>query len=304
MFSTHLVYEEARDIEEDFVATPFPIVNNKDTRHDFSCYLQSLKTADQCLGALLDELDSQGLAGDTVVMFTTDHGISFPNMKCTLKDSGTGVALFIRHPDIDRGSSDALVSHIDVFPTICDMLGLKKPDWLQGASLLPLMRGSAEKVHDYIFSEVTYHAAYEPMRSVRTDRLKLIRLFARDRRKPFVNIGDHQAEDWFLSSPLPGIEAERDYLYDLVADPAEEINVARLPQYEEEYRRLCAVLEEWMESTGDPLLHGDIELQPGQIANRPDAKTPHEPTYDRDGNPVTAKDLLEAFCRASGESHD
>lgn len=295
MFSTHLEYEEAKDIEEDFVATPFPIVNNKETRHDFSCYLQSLRTADECLGAVLDAIDRLGLRDDTVVMFTTDHGVSFPEMKCTLKDTGTGVALFLRHPQIGRGSSDAMVSHIDVFPTICDMLGLEKPDWLQGTSLLPLMQGSVDKVHDYVFAEVTYHAAYEPMRSVRTDRMKLIRRFAADRHKPLVNIGEHAAKDWFLTSKLPRIEAAYDCLYDLIADPAEEINLVDRPEYAEEYKELSAVLEEWMEKTNDPLLQGQIPLQPGQIANNTDALSPFEPTYDASGSPVTASDLLKAY---------
>ena len=295
MSSTHLVYEEARDIEEDFVMPPFPVVNNKETRHDFACYLQSLKTADECLGILLDEVDQRGLRDNTVVMFTTDHGISFPDMKCTLKDTGTGVALFIRHPEIGRGSSDALVSHIDIFPTICEMLGLEKPEWLQGTSLVPLMQGSRDKVHDYIFSEITYHAAYEPVRAVRTDRLKLIRHFAADCHKPLVNIGDHVSKDWYLSSPLPKMEEERDCLYDLVADPVERINVVHLPEYQEDYRRLSSALEEWMMKTNDPLLNGPIELLSGQIANRPEALSPFEPTYDCNGNPVTAKELMEAF---------
>ncbi len=295
MFSTHLEYEEAKDIEEDFVATPFPIVNNKETRHDFSCYLQSLKTADECLGAILDAVDHLGLRDNTVVMVTTDHGISFPEMKCTLKDTGTGVALFIRHPQIGRGSSDAMVSQIDVFPTICDMLGIEKPDWLQGTSLLPLMQGQVDKVHDYVFAEVTYHAAYEPMRSVRSDRLKLIRRFAKDRHKPFVNIGEHAAKDWFLTSKLPGIEAAYDSLYDLIADPAEEINLVDRPEYADDYKRMAAALEKWMEKTNDPLLNGPISLQPGEITNCVNAKSPFEPTYDCYGNPVTAGDLLKAY---------
>lgn len=295
MSSTHLVYETARDIEEDFVAPPFPIVNNKDTRHDFSCYLQSLKTADDCLGAILDAVDDLGLRENTIVMFTTDHGISFPEMKCTLKDTGTGVALFIRHPEIGRGASDALVSHIDIFPTICDMLDLEKPEWLQGTSLLPLMCGKVEKVNDYVFSEITYHAAYEPTRCVRTDRLKLIRHFAEDRQKPLCNIGDHESKEWFLSSPLPRVPEEKDCLYDLIADPAERINVVHLPEYRADYERLSAVLENWMRQTKDPLLDGPIALQPGQIANRTDAVSPFEPTYDCNGNAVSAEELKKVI---------
>lgn len=295
MYSTHLLYEEVKDIEEDFVKPPFPVVNNKDTRHDYAGYLQSLKTADECLGVLLDEIDRLGLRQNTVVLFTTDHGVSFPEMKTTLKDTGTGVALFIRHPEIGRGSSDAMVSHIDVFPTVCEMLGVEKPKWLQGTSLLPLMKGETEMIHEYVYSEISYHAAYEPTRAVRTNRLKLIRRFAEDRHKPFVNIGDHEAKDWFLTSPLPGVEAERDSMYDLIADPAEEINVVHLPQYQEEYKRLSDALEKWMRETNDPLLNGPIELAPGQIANKTTAVSPFEPTYDWEGNIRTDKDLLREF---------
>lgn len=285
MFSTHLVYEEATDIEEDFIATPFPVVNTKETRHDFANYLTSLRVVDDCVGAIHDELEAQRLDRDTVILFTTDHGISFPEMKSTLKDTGTGVAMFIRHPDIGRGASDAMVSHLDVYPTVCDMLGLEHPDWLQGKSLMPLMRGDVEKVHDYVFSEMTYHAAYEPMRAVRTDRLKLIKFYDR-LEKPIVNIGEHAAKDAYLTSKLPYIPRDRVCLYDLVADPAERINLALRPEYADDLRELSAVLDKWMRDTNDPLIDGPIPLRPGQVANRTESATPFDPVYDWQGNRV------------------
>lgn len=283
--ATHLAYPEATDIEEDFIATPSPIVNTKETRHDFAGYLTSLREADRCIGAVLDEIDAQGLRGNTVVLFTTDHGISFPDMKCTLRDAGTGVAMFIRHPAIGRGATDAMVSHIDVFPTLCEMLGLEAPDWLEGVSLLPLMRGETDRVHDCIFSEVTYHAAYDPMRAVRTDRMKLIRHFG-ELRRPLVNIGDHAAKDIFLTSKLPYIPREPVYLYDLVADPEERQNLAHRPEYAEELCALSDMLDGWMQRTNDPLLYGQVPLCPGQTANRTDAVSPFEPVYDMYGNEV------------------
>ncbi len=285
MSSTHLNYPEATDIEEDFIATPSPVVNNKATRHDFANYLTSLRTADKCVGAVLDEIDAQGLRNDTVVLFTTDHGISFPDMKCTLRDAGTGVAMFIRHPDIGRGATDAMVSQVDVFPTVCDMLGIEKSDWLEGCSLLPLMRGETEHVHDFIFSEVTYHAAYEPMRAVRTDRMKLIRYFG-ELRRPLVNIGDHAIKDIFLTSKLPHLPHERVFLYDLIADPEERRNLADYPEYADELHELSELLERWMKETHDPLLDGPIPLGPGQVTNRTDAVSPFEPVYDMYGNEV------------------
>ena len=286
MYSTHLVYEENRDIEEDFVLPPPPIVNTQKTRHDFSNYLTSLRTADELLGALLDEVDRLGLRENTVVIYTTDHGVSFPEMKCTLTDAGTGIALFIRHPQIGRGASDAMVSHVDIFPTVCDMLNLPHPDWLQGKSLLPLMKGETDKVNDYVFSEVTYHAAYEPQRGVRSNRMKYIRLFDEDTHKPLVNIGDHEAKDAYLTSKLPHLPRKREFLFDLVADPMERINLVDVPEYREEYEELSRVLHQWMVDTNDPLLRGPIPMEPGQIANRTSAVSPFEPCYDCDGNQV------------------
>src|SRR5262249_35133417 len=81
-----------------------------------------------------------------LVICTTDHGIAFPGMKCNLTDHGTGVLLILRGPGLPAGAVvDAMVTHLDVFPTVCDLTGVARPDWLQGASLLPLLRGEAER---------------------------------------------------------------------------------------------------------------------------------------------------------------
>lgn len=284
MKSTHLVYEENHEIEEDYLMTPFPIVNTKETRHDYANYLQSLRTADYCVGAILDEVEKLGLKDDTVIMFTTDHGISFPDCKTTLKDTGTGVALMFTGAGIKHGSSDAIVSHVDVFPTICDILGVEKPERLQGKSLMPIMNGETDKINDYIFSEVTYHAAYEPMRAVRTDRYKYIRLFG-DLKKPLTNIGDHESKDIYITSPYVYIDRDREQLYDLVADPVERINMVNYPEYKEIYEELKAVLEKWMKDTNDPLLDGPIELKEGQWANKTTDISPWQTIYDMNGNP-------------------
>jgi len=78
-------------------------------------------------------------------------------MKCNLYDAGTGVAHMIRYPDNPTASraADALVSLIDIFPTLCDLCGLEKPEWLAGVSLLDILKGKKNQVNDAIFSEVT-----------------------------------------------------------------------------------------------------------------------------------------------------
>ena len=85
----------------------------------------------------------------------------------------------MRGPAASTGGrvDDALVSHLDLYPTICDVAGIDRPDWLEGASLLPLVHGEVDEIRDEVFAEVTYHAAYEPQRAVRTTRYKYMRRF-------------------------------------------------------------------------------------------------------------------------------
>jgi N-sulfoglucosamine sulfohydrolase len=132
---------------------------------------------DQGVGRILDALDRHGLAPNTLVINTTDHGIAFPLMKCNLEDNGWGVSLIMRGPGGFQGGgvSDALISQVDLFPTICEVAAIDKPSWLTGRSILPVVRGEAEEINEAVFAEVNYHAAYEPKRAVRTKRWKYIR---------------------------------------------------------------------------------------------------------------------------------
>lgn len=116
--------------------------------------------------------------------------------------------------------------------------------------------------------------------------MKYIRLFDEDTHKPLVNIGDHEAKDVYLTSKLPRLPRKREFLFDLVADPMERINLVDVPEYRAEYEELSRVLHQWMVDTHDPLLNGPIPMEPGEIANKTSAISPFEPCYDCDGNQV------------------
>ena len=149
------------------------------TRRDMAAYKASARALDQGVGTVLDAIEDE----NTLVIFTTDHGLAFPGAKATLTDRGIGVLLIVRGPGGFTGGrvSDALVSQVDLFPTICDLLGLERPEWVRGRSLLPLARKEADEVNDAVFAEITFHAAYEPQRAVRTKRYKYIRRYERAR---------------------------------------------------------------------------------------------------------------------------
>ena len=180
MFCTHRPFPAPdADIDPNYVQAPSPLPDDPAIRLDMAGFITMARCADACVGIVLEALAASGLADDTLVFFTTDHGIAFPKMKCHLYDSGIGVSLIVRYPGHGQPGQviDALVSHLDIYPTVCEIAGVPAPPWLEGVSLVPLLDGTATQVRDEIFAEVTYHAAYEPMRCVRTPRWKYIRYF-------------------------------------------------------------------------------------------------------------------------------
>jgi arylsulfatase A-like enzyme len=207
---------------------------------------------------------------DTVVMFTTDHGIAFPHMKCNLYDTGIGVSLIIKCPQNNmKGIAlDSLVSHIDIFPTICDLAGINKPSWLQGVSMLPLLMGEKEEIREEIFAEVTYHAAYEPMRCIRTSRYKLIRLYDNYEKVIAVNVDDSPSKDFLVRYGFLNSRKQKEMLFDLYLDPVERLNIINDKKNQEVYKELSEKLNEWMKKTGDPILIGKVEKPDGAIVFR------------------------------------
>ena len=163
MQNTHRPFPEIDpDVNPDYVQPPLPLPDTKEVREDMAAFITSAKVVDRCVGIVMEALEQSGLKDETLVIFTTDHGIAFPKMKCNLYDTGTGVALIFNYPNNPaKGKAiDSLVSHIDVFPTICDMFNHEKPEWLQGNSMVPLFTGEKEEIREELFTEVTYHAAY------------------------------------------------------------------------------------------------------------------------------------------------
>ncbi len=279
-FETHRPYPEPGPQEDarysDYAA---PLPDLPATRRDMSAFQASARILDAGVGEVLAAFEAAGLADNTLVISTTDHGIAFPAMKCNLTKFGTGVSLIMRGPGGFSGGrvSDALVSHIDVFPTLCELLDIPPPQWLQGRSLLPVVQGKAREVNDQTFSEVTYHAAYEPKRSVRTQRWNYIRHFG-DRDKPVLpNCDDGLSKDVWLEYGWRDRPVAPEQLYDLIFDPNETNNLASDPAFSEARKEMGQKLESWMKKTNDPILKGAIPAPHGSEVNDPNGTSPKEP---------------------------
>ena len=255
-------------INPNYVQVPATIPDTPEVRQDLAVYTSKIQHTDQKFGLVLDAVDSAGLADNTIIICTTDHGVELPGMKCCLSDAGTGVFLIMRGPGIGTGTVvDKMVTHLDIFPTLCDMLQMEPPADLQGRSLVPVLEGGESVLHDYIFSEVNYHAAYQPMRAIRGDRWKYIRRFYNYDKPVFPNQGDTRTKA-LLQPILAGVSEPREELYDLLLDPAEQNNMAGCPETADIEKDMADRLRSWMKATGDPLLDGPITMpEDGLIAS-------------------------------------
>lgn len=274
MVSTHREFPDGHDVNPDYVIPPYPLYDSPANRRDMAAFIASAAVMDECAGIVLSALRETGLEDDALIIYTTDHGIAFPRMKCTLSDAGIGVALIMKMPGHDNRlagqSTDALVSQLDLFPTLCDAAGIPQPEWLEGASLMPLFSGAATHIRDAICAELSFHAAREPMRGIRTDRYKLIRRYETPGTVLPSNVDDGPAKQFLLDAgwlqyptdPAP------EQLFDLYLDPLESHNVRSEAAYAGIGAELSRKLDDWMRETDDPLLReGGLRAPAGARVN-------------------------------------
>lgn len=216
----------------------------------------AVRHMDEAAGAVLQEIQSLGIADDTLVIFTTDHGLALPRAKCSLYDPGLEVAMILRCPGrgwIGGGRHDDLVTNLDVVPTVLDLLGIDVDDDIQGRSFLALLDGDDHTAREEIFGEITHHDHYDPRRCIRTRRHKLIANFSS------AHVFMDPSQSWNrrctpVIEPIdfhPPVE-----LYDLEHDPHELTNVAG--DHPDLVAELSQRLYAWMDETDDPLLHGAV----------------------------------------------
>jgi N-sulfoglucosamine sulfohydrolase len=284
--------------------TNYPDANEKEGRHgpvlpifpdtpelraDFADFKQAVKRLDDGIGRVIEQLKINKQDTNTIIIATTDHAPGFPEYKANVSDKGLGVFLIISGPGIKEGFVyEQIVTQLDIFPTLCDLAGLKQPDWLEGISLAPALKGNSNPIHEYIFGEANYHAAYEPQRSIRNSRFRYIKRFD-DRTRPVrPNIDDSPSKDFWLALK-PVIAGSS--LFDVIRDPLERINLAGNPLYDQTEKKLALELHNWQLRVKDPLLHGEVPAPKGAQINKADQKSADEPTYPvKELPPSTARD--------------
>ncbi len=244
------------------VEVPGYLQDTEGARKELAGLQGAVKHVDEQFGRIWRKVQELGIEDNTLIIFTTDHGIAMPHSKCSLFEPGVSVALLMRMPTRAGWNGGAthyyLVQNIDVLPTLLEVVGLPVPSNLQGRSFRPLLDGEAYEPRREVFTELTYHDHYDPRRAIRTETHKLIADFSTCR--AFMD----PSQRWRpLSDPVSPVNQAMSYtdyleVYDLTRDPWELENVSEKPEYQAIKRKLAARLFAWMKETDDPLLQGAV----------------------------------------------
>jgi arylsulfatase A-like enzyme len=220
-------------------------------RKSLSVFYGSISFMDAAVGKIFETLRETGLEKSTLVIFTTDHGISFPRAKSTLYDPGLGTALLMRWPGrIQPGTvCDHLLGNIDLLPTQIEMAGGSVSKEVQGKSFAPALLGGAYTPHDQIFMERNFHDDFDPKRCVRTRTHKLIRYYSEHPRFKLPN--EATEEDTSATMRDSGKPRPFEELFDLTKDPNEFNDLSSDPGCAIVLQDLRQRLDGWMAETND-----------------------------------------------------
>ncbi len=213
--------------DDDQIPAVFRDLTPREKQGIMAAYYTSVEFLDRNVGRVLDALDRSGQAGNTVVVYLSDHGYMLGQHgrfeKHTSYEEAVRTPLVIRRPGETRAGqrTEALVELVDLAPTVYELCGVPRTAGLQGRSLVPLLEGKATTHREHVVVE--YAPNDEAM--IRDEHWKLVYERGTQRRTDGYDTG----------RPLT---AQRFRLYDLRVDPQEMTNVADRLAHAETVRRL------------------------------------------------------------------
>lgn len=211
----------------------------EETRKHISDYYAIISHLDAQTGRILESLERTGQLENTIIVYTADHGLAVGQHgllgKQNMYDHSIRIPLMMRGPGLPAGKRiDRLTYQIDIFPTLCSLIGIDIPETVEGVSQRPLIKGEAQSTRDYIYS--VYR---DIQRTVKTERYKLIRYY-------------HQADRQEGTDHVQ--------LFDLKSDPWEMDNLIDDPNYQSIKQQLASALIDWQKRVGDPLAEIQVLL--------------------------------------------
>lgn len=248
------------------VCTPKFLEDIPLARQEVAQYYTSIKRLDLTFGEIMAALKASGQEGQTVVLFMSDHGMSFPFSKASIYFNGTRSPVILRWPGMGNPQRhEEFTSSVDVMPTLLDVLDVKHPPGMDGRSWLPLLKGEKQEGRDYVITHVNTVSSGKafPQRCIRTKDFALMFHAWADGTTSFrveamngltynalAEAGktdgkiQSRVEQFIKGTPLA--------FYDSKNDPEERTNELTNPKFQKEIERLKKLLLTHMEKTKDP----------------------------------------------------
>jgi len=271
--SPHVFWMDAQGYDAQKIKVPPYLLDTRETRQMRAKYYTEVTHMDAQLGEVMGSMQRHGYADDAMLIFTADQGAQWPMAKWTLYDAGIRAPLIVRWPGkVKAGStSGALVSLIDLLPTMLEAASGKPPSDLDAKSFLSVLRGESQEHREATFAVNTgdRNMNRSPMRAVRTAKYKYI-LNLKPETVFKTHITDAGGEDglfyWRSWETLAadgdaGAKAAIDRyrnrpaeeLYDVEADPYELKNLAADPAHAAALGELRQKMKDWRLQQGEDL---------------------------------------------------
>ena len=268
----------AKPVSAEEVA-PFPYIgfDNKRIREYTAGIYNGILRLDECIGELTARLRESGKEENTLIIYLSDHGDEMARGKFDIYEASNKVPFIVNWPaKIKKGvKSDALISSVDIVPTILDAAGLPRAKNLPGKSMLSHFENTGSNFRQYLFTEKNCDqiGMYFPRRSVRDEKFKLIYSLLSDRENEvalaYTKNSAKPRKDAVAGSPTleelksapkniqklyqDWIKPPQIQLYDLENDPWELNDLSSSPEFAAVKQRLLKALFDWQQETNDPL---------------------------------------------------
>lgn len=287
--------------DSDFPIPPY-LPDSETTRRDLWKTYNNVAEMDRQLGAVLDQLEADGLLENTIIFFYGDHGGPLPRQKRLIYDSGLNTPLIIRYPNKQKAGSvdDQLISFIDFAPTLLSLVGIPPPEYLQGRAFLGEFK--SENKRAYIHAATDRLDEYtDSKRAVRDHQFKYIRNYRAEqgyylpvsyreqiptmqellRLRDAGELNEIQSQ-WFRDQKPP------EELFDITYDPHELINLADNPTYRAKLKELSAEMDRWLNEIGDDPTESERTLILRLWNEENEQPITHKPaiSFNRSGNKV------------------
>jgi len=273
---THQRYPVVEHVDETLKVPDF-LPDSIEVKKDIAGLNILVQRVDEMIGKIVTTVEKTKLIDNTLIIFTTDHGIAMPGAKATLFDPGIEIFMMMKGPGLPEGKSiNCLSWNIDLLPTILDYLEIEIPTDIDGVSLMPAIRGEKASVRECIYPELTYHAGYDPMRSIRTEKYKYIRCFET---RPYyfpVNVDESFSKTLFKKLGYFDRIRPFEFFFDLENDKRERKNLIGEPACKDVIEKFRKQLVDFMKQTMDPLICGPVPLPEGAKLSVPWGHDPKE----------------------------